>query len=51
VKVALPEGAPKGMRVVERLRSGDLALGTQGHGLVLLRGGRLVQAGPALWWD
>ena len=45
LKVPLPDGAPQGMRVVRRLRSGDLALGTQGRGLVLLRGGRLVRPG------
>jgi diguanylate cyclase (GGDEF)-like protein len=47
-KIPLPSEAPKGIWAVLRLRSGDLALGTQSRGLVLLRNGQVVRLGAPI---
>lgn len=47
-KIPLPGEALKGIRTVLRLRSGDLALGTQRRGLVLLRNGQVVKVGAPI---
>jgi diguanylate cyclase (GGDEF)-like protein len=44
-RIPLPGGALKGIRAILRLRSGDLALGTQSRGLVLFRNGQVVKIG------